>query len=234
MSLRKLALIISLIISFTNYSQNKMDTSVVSGTFFPKYSGEKKWKVFFDLDARRSSYLEQKIKINGIRIGANYKGVNRFGIGLYALKDKINIQGIEVNKLDAAIEPDVKVTFSITTFFFEKVFFKSKRWEISFPTYLGVGSANSEYKNNFGNYKLLKQEGFSVIGLGVNTNYYILPWLYPRLTLGYRFAFNPDENIAKSFTKPFYAIGVSLNPWGAYQHFKSWKKDKKANQSLND
>lgn len=230
MSLKTVLFLITLTLIFNSYSQNRIEKIDKPGTFFPKYSGDKKWKMFFDFDARRSVLLSQKIKINGIRIGCTYKGVNRFGIGLYSLKDKIQIEGLAIDIADAHSQPDPKVSFSFTTLFYEKVFFKTKRWEISLPASCGIGSLNSEYKNNLGNYKKLKKDNFSLVSLGVNTNFYILPWLYPRVMVGYRFAFNSNKNIASSFTKPFYAFGISLNPFGAYMAYKIWKKEKPLTQ----
>jgi len=227
MSFRISILLIILNLNFNIYSQNKIDQHEEPGMFFPKYIGEKKWKVFFNFDARRSFLNEQQIKINGIRIGANYKGVNRFGIGLYSLKKKIIIEGADIDMADTNEDSDVRVSFSFTTFFYEKVFLKSKRWEISLPAYHGIGSLNSEYKNNLGNYKPLKKDNFTVIGIGINTNFYLLSWLYPTATLGYRFAFTKDKKIAASFTKPFYAFGISLNPMEAYLSYKDWRKQKK-------
>lgn len=227
MSLKTALLLITLTFFLNLYSQNKIEETGPPGVFFPKYSGEKKWKMVFSFDARRSVLHGQQIKINGIRIGANHNGVNRFGLGFYSLKNKINIEGLAEGIPDAHSEPNSRVTFSFTTFFYEKVFFKSKRWEISLPASHGIGSLNSEYRNNLGNYKKLKKDNFSVMSLGVNTNFYILPWLYPRVMLGYRFAFNADEKIAESFTKPIYAFGISLNPLGAYKAYKAWKIEKK-------
>ncbi len=236
MSLKKLLLLIFINVCFINYSQNKIEKNGEPRTFFPKYTGEKKWKFHFNFDARRSILAGKLIKFNGVRIGANYKGVHRFGIGLYSIRDtdKVPIKNIVVNRPDAHDDPKVIVGITITTLFYERVFYKTKRWEVSFPVYIGAGSANSEYRNNLDNYKLLKKDQFSVIGMGINTNYYILPWLYPKFGLGYRFAFNPDDKIASSLSKPFFALGLSINPIGAYKHFKKWRTDKKANQSLND
>lgn len=227
MSLKTTILLITFASFFLkSYSQNTIEKNGDPGTFFPKYAGEKKWKMIFALDARRSFLHEQQIKINGIRVGAAHNGVSRFGLGFYTLKNKINIDGLAEEVPDAHDEPNSRVTFSFTTFFYEKVFYKSKRWEISLPASHGIGSLNSEYRNNLGNYKKLKNDSFSVMSLGVNTNFYILPWLYPRVMIGYRFAFNADEKIRQSFTKPIYALGISLNPLGAYKSYKTWKTEK--------
>jgi len=219
--------ILIIITSFTSYSQNRFEKKGKPRTFFPQYSGEKKWKMYFAFDARRSFLLQQQIKINGFRVGVAFKGVHRFGIGIYSLTDKISIDGITVKNPDAHESPNVRVSFGITTLFYERVFYKTKRWEVSFPAFIGTGSINSEYKNNLGNYKNLKKNNFSVIGVGINTHYYIFSWLSPRIMLGYRFSFNADDKIASGFSKPVYAIGISLNPFEAYRSYKNWRTDRK-------
>jgi len=222
---KKAILLLLLIATFSNsYSQLNSESE---RKFFPNTYGEKKWRFFFDFDSRRSFFTGQQIKINGIRLGATYNGVNRFGLGLYALSDKINIDGIKVKETDAIQPAQVRVTFNFTTLFFEKVLYKTKRWEVAIPTYFGIGSVNPEYKNNLGNFKSLKKTSFNVLSLGVNVNYYVLSWLYPRLMLGYRFAFNGNEKVDKAFSKPFFAFGIGIDPWEAYLEFKSWKKKKK-------
>jgi len=235
MSLKKLFFLISLIISFSNYSQNKAKETTKPRTFFPQYYGEKKWKFYFHFDARRSILHGDLIKTNGYRIGANYKGVTRFGIGIHSIrnKDKIEITSIPIDKPDA-LNDTVHVGFTMATFFYERVAYKTNRWEISLPVFLGTGNVNTEYTNINGNKKLLRREGFSVIGFGINTHYYIYSWLSPKLSVGYVHASTPNQKIADSFSKPLYGIGLSINPIGAYQHYKKWRTDRKEDQSLND
>jgi len=226
--LKQLLFILFLVVfSNTLFSQKEIKLDTTQRLLFPKTFGEKKWKFFFDFDSRISQFNGQKIKINGVRIGATHRGVNRFGLGLYSLKEKIKVEGLKANKPDAIQPSEVYISFNFTTLFFEKVLYKTKRWEIALPTYYGLGSINPEYRNNLGNLKSLKKTSFNVLGLGVNTNFYIYPWLYPRIMFGYRFAFNADDKISNAFTKPFFAFGIGINPWGAFLHYKDWKKEKK-------
>jgi hypothetical protein len=190
-------------------SINYTDTSKVQ--LFPKSVGKKKWKLLIGLDARRSYFESQKVKINGIRLGLQYKGVHRFGFGFYSLSEKIEFNNIELNKVDAQLPSKILVDVNYNSLFYERVFLKTKRWEISFPVHLGGGQLKRQYLNNLGNYKQLDKKRFSVLSGGVQVKFYILTWLAPRISFGYRQTFNTLPEISNAFNKPFYAYGLSIS-----------------------
>lgn len=193
---------------------------------FPQSYGEKKWKVLFGLDARRSYFNDQKVKINGLRIGAQYKGVHRFGLGFYALSQTIIIKNSMVDMPDAPELTTLRISLGFSTLFYERVLFKVPKWEVSLPLYIGTGKIRSEYLNNLENYKSLSKTPYSLIGLGVSGKYYLLPWLAPRVTVGHRFTYNTNADIRKAFNKPFYAIGLSISLGELYRSiFKKMEKD---------
>ena len=211
------------VLAFGHTNDSKPDSSKV--IFFPKTFGEKKWKALVGLDARRSYFRDQKVKINGLRLGAQYNGVHRFGFGFYALKKKIFLKDVFIDEIDAQTPTNLRINLQFTTIFYERILFKIPKWEVALPTYLGNGNISTEYINNFGNYKTQTKTKFTVLGLGVNTKYYIFPWLAPRLTFGHRFVYNKNPEIMKALNKPFYAFGLSINPLALYRDL--FKKDKK-------
>jgi len=190
-------------------NQSNKDTSKVE--FFPKSVGKKKWKIIVGLDARRSFFGTQKVKINGIRLGTQYKGVHKFGFGFYSLKKNIEFNGLDINKPDAQLPSTVLVDFNYNSLFYERVFLKTKRWEISFPIHLGGGKLKSQYLNNLGNYKQWDKRNFSVLSGGVQVKFYILTWLTSRVSFGYRHTFNTLPELSNSLNKPFYAYGLSIS-----------------------
>lgn len=189
--------------------QSNTDTTKIE--LFPKSVGKKKWKIIVGLDARRSFFGTQKVKINGIRLGAQYKGVHRFGFGFYSLSKKIEFEGIDINQSDAQLPSKVLVDVNYNSLFYERVFLKTKRWEVSFPVHLGGGQLKRQYLNNLGNYKQWDKRKFSVLSGGVQVKFYILTWLAPRVSFGYRHTFNTLPEISNAFNKPFYAYGLSIS-----------------------
>ena len=209
----KLYFILSfLFATHSSYSFQNLHNSDSVKVFFPKTYGEKKWKPIVGLDARRSYFKNQKVKINGLRFGAQFKGVHRFGLGFYALNDKINITNINVNKLDAKTPSNVKISVNFATLFYERVVYRTKKWEITTPLYIGNGQLKSEYLNIYGNYKSLEKKSFSVFGFSIGAKYYLLDWLAPKVSLGYRYTYNTLPEVSNALNKPFYAFGISVSP----------------------
>ncbi len=195
--------------SFASAQQETEDSSKVE--LFPKKYGDKKWKLVLGLDARRSFYQSQKVKINGLRIGAQFNGVHRFGFGFYALSEKLLFKTISVDEPNAFQPSKVLVDVNFNTIFYERVFLKTKKWEISLPLYLGGGKFKTQYLNTFGNYEQLGKTNFSTLGLSTQVKYYILPWLAPRVSFGYRQVFNTQKEISSALSRPFYAFGLSIS-----------------------
>lgn len=222
----KLILILIFIGSFS-FNGNCHSLSFNDSTnrkIFPNTYGDKKWKVLFGLDARRSYFKDQKVKINGLRLGAQYKGVHRFGLGFYAIGESFIIKNINVDQADAINPTTIRVNVGFSTLFYERVFYKVPKWEVALPIYLGSGQLKTEYINNLGNYKPLSKTPFSVLGLGVSVKYYILSWLAPRIMIGHRFTYNTVPEIRTAFNKPFYTIGLSISLGELYKSV--FKKDK--------
>ncbi len=188
---------------------NTSDSSKVK--LFPKSVGKKKWKLLVGLDARRSFFESQKVKINGVRLGVQLKGVHRFGFGFYKLSKEIVFNNLIVDKPDAQIPTKVLVNVNYNSIFYERVFLKTKRWEISFPLHLGKGQFKRQYLNNLGNYKQWDKKSFSVFSAGFQVKFYILSWLAPRVSFGYRETFNTLPEISHAFNKPYYAYGLSIS-----------------------
>lgn len=206
------------------YSLNFKDST--ERKLFPKSYGEKKWKVVFGLDARRSYFKDQKVKINGLRIGAQYKGVHRFGFGFYAIGESFIIQNINVDQADAINPTTIRVNVGFSTLFYERVFYKIPKWEVALPIYLGSGQLKTEYINNLGNYKPLSKTPFSVLGLGIGVKYYIFRWLAPRVMVGHRFTYNTVPEIRTAFNKPFYTFGLSISLGELYKSIFKKEKEK--------
>lgn len=80
--MKKAAIILTLMLTFlvrSSYSiQESAKDSSETRTYFPQYYGDKNWRFLLGFDAKRSFYAGYPVKFNGLRIGAEYKGVHRF------------------------------------------------------------------------------------------------------------------------------------------------------------
>ncbi|HIP36304.1 MAG TPA: hypothetical protein EYG85_05580 [Crocinitomix sp.] len=204
-------LILAFGINYNSFSITVGSDDSLRIAIFPKSVGNKKWKILVGLDARRSFFQTQKVKINGIRLGVQYKGVHRFGFGFYSLSKKIEFKNFVVDKADAQNPTSVLVDVNYNSLFYERVFLKTKKWEISFPLHLGKGLFKRQYLNNLGNYKQWDKKSFSVFNVGFQVKYYIFTWFAPRISFGYRHTYKTLPEIQEAFNKPYYAFGLSIS-----------------------
>jgi hypothetical protein len=179
-------------------------------TFFPKSYGTKKWRPLIGFDAYRSFYSGAPVKFNGIRFGAEFIGVHRFGFGFYGLKKDLVFSDLTVSSPHATDTSQVKFQLNYSAFFYERVFYKTKRWEISIPLYLGGGALNGFVEGSDGIFYKYLATSFSLLNTGINAKYYLFSWLAPRIGSGFRFTFNTEKNLRKAFNGPYYTFGISI------------------------
>lgn len=200
---------------------------------FPKEYGDKKWKFLFGFDARRSFLRGDPIKINGVKIGAEYKGVHRFGLGFYWLQRNAIFNDIPVNQPDAIQPPEVHFDLGYTSLFYERVFLKTRWWEVAFPVHLGGGSIAAQYRDTASAMQPLLKQPFSALLFATQIKFYPVLWLAVRVSGGYRFNFNTSATIKAAFNHPFYGFGLSINVVGLYQAIfptKTKREEKKGAQ----
>lgn len=195
--------------------------------FFPEHYGEKKWKFLIGFDASRSFFAGHPVKINGIRIGLEKKGVHRFGIGFYGLQRNVLFDDIPVEKEDVTDTSSVAFNVGYGTLFYERVLYKTKKWELAIPTYFGGGDVTATYEDTAGVFQPLLKKPFSAIGLGFGVKYRLLRWLEPKASIGYRLTFNTDSQVREAFNRPYYKYGVNILFGELYRMAFKERKDKK-------
>src|SRR5687768_11422580 len=95
--MRLLLLILLVTLSTRSEAQRRYVPLDSTRTFFPITYGSRVWKPMIALDAFRSYYSGSPIAFNGLRVGAEYRGTHRFGIGIYLLKKDVVFSGIHVD-----------------------------------------------------------------------------------------------------------------------------------------
>lgn len=193
------------------YSQDK------PFVLLPKKYGVKKWKPVLGFDAHRSFYSGKPVKINGLKFGVEYKGVHRFGFGFYGLKHDVYFAGIPVDDPHATDTSLVRFSLNYAALFYERVILKARRWEVVLPIHLGAGGLEGYVQDANGIFHKYTATSFSLVNFGLGAKFFVLPWLAPKVGIGYRFTFNTDKSLRKSFNAPFYSFGVSINVGELYR-----------------
>ncbi|MEX1002297.1 MAG: hypothetical protein WDZ35_09310 [Crocinitomicaceae bacterium] len=210
----------------------KVDSSSQKIALFPTEHGAKTWKLLLGLDARRSFFSGVPIKINGLKLGAEYKGVHRFGFGFYWLKRDVSMTDFVVERDDAAEDTEVRFSLGYSSLFYERVFLKTRWWEVAFPVHLGGGRVSATYKDTIGAFQPLLQHPFSTLTLSTQLKFYPLEWLAIRVSGGYRTTFNTQKEVKTAFNRPFYGFGLSINVITLYHVIFSSSKNKENEEEV--
>lgn len=170
----------------------------------------KKWKFLIGFDANRSFFAGRNVKINGLRIGAKYKDVHRFGLGISGIARSVIFKDISVNEEDATDTSWVKFDAGYASLFYEYAFYRTKRWELIVPSYLGAGNVTAAYSDTAGLYQPFGNLPFAAFGTGLGVQFKIFRWFGVKTGVGYRFVYNAEEEIKEAFRGPYYKYGISI------------------------
>lgn len=173
---------------------------------------EKKNKFLLALDARRSFVLDKKTKFNGLKIGAVVSEKYKIGLGLYWMERPIILRDIKLNKEQYPDASDtVKFNFNYTSIFYEPIWYKNKRWELSTPLHLGIGAIRLSYRDtsNTKDVEFLKG-GTPLAGISAAAEFKIWRWLAIGSGAGYRFILLNDSKVRKSVSAPIYSFSLKI------------------------
>jgi len=162
-------------------------------------------KFHFAFDARRSFVINHKAKFNGITVGIEVKDKHRFGLSFHGMKSKVQFIG-EINKdLFPNATDTLLFEFSYVSFYYDKIWLKNKRWELSTPLHTGVGGINLRYKDTSGKVSApFLNQGAYVVSLGGKAQYKVFRWFAFGLGGGYRMSFSDKKNVRNVLDAPYY------------------------------
>lgn len=185
---------------------------------------QKNVKFLFGLDANRSFVLKNQTKFWGLRIGVQLKDRHKFGLGLYGMQDPVLIER-ELNKDNYPNSNDsLLFNFNYNSLFYDYIWYRTKRWELSTPFHLGGGDVNLVYRDTLMNVnKPLFNGRASIFVTSGAVQFKLTRWFALGAGIGYRFVFSRDENLMKGLNAPIYVYKAKIL---AGELFRMWfKKD---------
>lgn len=189
---------------------DSVSSDTTTYAFLPASHGKKEWKLLLGLDARRSFFSGIPVKINGLRIGAQFRGVHRFGLGFYGLSKNVVFTDIPVQNPAATDTSLVVFNASYLSLFYERVIYRTKKWEFAVPFEYSSGAITGYFEDSIGTFLPLADETFNAFTVGFRTKYFLFNWLAPRFSIGYRFLFNSTKEVKLAFNKPYYSFGIQI------------------------
>jgi len=174
--------------------------------------GKKKRKFLFALDARRSFVLNRKTKFTGIKIGATVNNKYKWGLGIYGLENPIRMNDVFLDKEEFPDASDtILFDFNYISYFFEPILIKTKRWEVTTPFQMGIGSIKLSYRDTTDTKDVLFQKGGSpILGFSSLTQYKLFRWLALGAGFGYRLIVLKDSEVRRSVSAPIYNFQVKI------------------------
>lgn len=168
----------------------------------------KKWKLDFIFDARQTLISSTRARLGGLRLGVEHRRVHRFGVAVFAFDDPVSVSSLrEVNSdVDTAV-----FSMSYGSFFYERVYYFSRKWELSAAIHLGDGTISGKYRlrgaENFVDYpeQRVRPVEFSTSGY-----YNITWWLSAGGGIGYRLMPNAPREVRPIYNAPVLLFKVKL------------------------
>ncbi|MFP5471185.1 MAG: hypothetical protein ACLGGV_06285 [Bacteroidia bacterium] len=170
-------------------------------------SQKRKVKFLFAFDARRSFILDKNTKFNGLKLGVRVGDDYQIGIGFYGMQEPL----IQPALLDKQKYPDSKDTlifnFDYTTFFYERIWYKTKRWELTTPLHFGIGSLKLDYLTDTipQRKNIVKGAAFTT-ELSFVAQYKVFRWFAIGTGVGYRWFLVKDKRTKDALNAPVYII----------------------------
>lgn len=157
------------------------------------------------MDSRNSLINSQQASIFGLRGGIVLDTRWRFGLGAYmTLKPVLFTKANDANV-------NVYNRFWYTAICFEYIALRTKRWEISLPTYFGVGQAREQFFDKNTHHVLGKQNItiglFETMGL---VSFRFCRWNGLGLGLGFRTLYNKDKELKDAYNSGIYTIRIKF------------------------
>lgn len=206
--LKKFSIIIFLVLLGCNYSFAQYDEVWIIGGKKKLEPTSREWKIDFALDARRSIAFDEAVKLGGLRIGIEYRRVNRFGLGFYGLNNPIDKPQSPIVDVE---NYSVQFDFGYISAYYERVLYYSRSWEITSTLHLGSGNVRVNYKafqdddwNFYDNFRVKPLEISSA------ATYHFSWWLSGGVGVGYRYMRDAHPELQRAYNNMVWVVKVKI------------------------
>ncbi len=166
-----------------------------------------------NLESRISFINNKSISVNGLRVGISFNRKLRIGGGVSWLNSDLYLD-----------KEKQYLKFVYLCLYSDLVFYKTKRWQLSVPIQIGMGSSWFQnespfyFPNKYSKYFLFLYEP------GITTQFKIFKWLGFGSDIAYRFTLKNKENIGGNLNSPTYSLKILT--WFDYLYYDMFPKSK--------
>ena len=159
---------------------------------------KKKYSIDTRLESRNSFIDPELTSVNGVRLGLAFQRKLKLGFGVSWLKTPVSKRFYPQNEFGKIDTVKKYLKFMYLCFYADFVFYKTKRWQLSVPIQLGMGSVwhqqNRVYA--FG----VEEKKYPVVFYepGITMQFKVLRWMGAGADVAYRFAL---QNANKTYVQ---------------------------------
>ena len=174
------------------------------------FTGRKDLDIGFD--SRNSFVDHNRMSIQSIKLGIEFGKKISIGIGYAWLNSRTPVFD-SYKFYDSDFKKDTFITrrlaFSYLRFYVNYIYYKSRRWEFSFPLQVGIGKLGFKYNYKGADNK--SDEGYCFLyEPEIDVKFKIFRWLGAEADIGYRFLFKDDSFFKNTFNSPLISLGVFI------------------------
>ncbi|RAK62883.1 hypothetical protein [Hymenobacter edaphi] len=150
-------------------------------------------RVVFQFDQRYSLLQREMVGINGLKLGVEWRGRLRTGVGVYFLSSAINTRAVPPSFVPAG--SDDKIRFRYVTLYGEYVLLGTPRWEVSTPVQAGLGRYYVRYQYPDGTVYRTARENIWLIEPTIGGHMRVFRWVGLGAGAGYRQALLTEDRL---------------------------------------
>ncbi len=181
-----------------------------SDSLHKAFTGRKSFD--FSFDSRNSFMDNNRLSVHSIKVGISFGKKIAIGGGFAWLNANTPVYSKHVfydNELKRDTELNRQLSLRYLCYYFNYIYYQSKRWEFSIPMQIGFGKLGYTYE-----YKGLNkrdEEGYCFLyEPQVNVKFKVFRWFGVKGDIGYRFLFQNNNFIKNKFNSPLISFGVFI------------------------
>lgn len=165
-------------------------------------------RVVFQFDQRYSLLQQELVGINGVKLGVEWRGRLRTGVGLYFLSSAINTRAEAPSFVPPGTVDEVR--FRYAALYGEYVLIGTPRWELSTPLQAGLGRYYVRYQYPNGTVYRTPRQNIWLIEPTIGGHMRVFRWLGVGAGVGYRQALLTEDKLEDDLSGAIFYGRVKL------------------------
>jgi hypothetical protein len=147
------------------------------------------------LESRYSFINNEIVSVTGVRLGVAFQRKLRIGGGISWLKSDYKITFYPINIFGRKDTVQRYLKFAYLCFYLDFVFYKTKRWQLSVPIQMGLGSLWFQRKTAYNIFGADRKYFLALYEPGITAQFKVFKWIGLGADVAYRFSAKDNVKI---------------------------------------